>query len=140
MTVDKVKLKALAERLMVEHDGGTSDPIPAIQVTAPDVLAMLAEVEALSKDLESHKRMLLSSAVNIGAIGEALGAEMDDDPSELEGLAVELRKDADRFRFVIDCPIRTMVALSRKAHEDDFDLGSECDRLMSKIASKKTGD
>lgn len=99
-----------------------------------------ADSEALRKDLESHKRMLLSAAVSIGTIGEALGAEMDDDPSELEGLAAELRKDADRFRFVIDCPIRTMVALSRKSTEADFDLSAECDQIMSKIASKKTGD
>ncbi|MDQ3202670.1 MAG: hypothetical protein M3Q94_10990 [Pseudomonadota bacterium] len=42
------------------------------------------------------------------------------------------RKDAERYRFIIDCPIRTMVALSRKAHEDDFDLSAECDRLLAK--------
>lgn len=52
MTVDKVKLKALAERLMVEHDGGTSDPIPAIPVTAPDVLALLAEIDQLKASLQ----------------------------------------------------------------------------------------
>ena len=66
------------------------------------MLALLAEIDALSKDLESHKRMLLSAAVSIGTIGEALGAEMDDDPSELEGLAAELRKDAERYRLFRD--------------------------------------
>jgi hypothetical protein len=49
--------------------------------------------------------------------------------------AEALRKDAQRYRFVLDCPIRTMVALSRKAHEADFDLSAECDMLMSKEAS-----
>lgn len=43
-----------------------------------------------------------------------------------------LRKDAERYRFVVDCPIRTMVALGRKAHEADFDLSGECDRLMER--------
>lgn len=57
-----------------------------------------AENEALRKDLESHKRMLLSAACDLGAIGEALGAEMDDDGSELEGIATELRKDAERLQ------------------------------------------
>lgn len=47
--------------------------------------------------------------------------------AECEGL----RKDAERYRFVVDCPIRTMVALGRKAHEVDFDLSAECDRLMN---------
>lgn len=62
-------------------------------------------VLALIKDLESHKRMLLSAAVDIGSIGEALGAEMDDDPSELQGIAAELRKDAERYRWLrrTDC-------------------------------------
>lgn len=49
--------------------------------------------------------------------------------------AEALRKDAQRYRFVLDCPIRTMVALSRKAHEADFDLSAECDMLMSKESS-----
>lgn len=52
-----------------------------------------SEKEDLSKDLESHKRMLLSAACAIGAIGEALGADMDDDGSEIEGMAAELRKE-----------------------------------------------
>jgi len=64
-------------------------------VLASSYDTLLAERDALRKDLESHKRMLLSAAVSIGTIGEALGAEMDDDPSELEGLATELRKDAE---------------------------------------------
>lgn len=61
-----------------------------------------AECEAIRKDLDSHKRMLLAAAVGIGSIGEALGAEMDDDASEIEGLAVELRKDAERYRWLRD--------------------------------------
>jgi hypothetical protein len=55
--------------------------------------------------------------------------------SDIDALKAEcegLRKDAERYRFVIDCPIRTMVALGRKAHETDFDLSAECDRLMKR--------
>ncbi len=53
---------------------------------------------ALRKELESHKRMLLAAACDLGAIGEALGAEMDDDGSELEGMATQLRKDVERLQ------------------------------------------
>jgi hypothetical protein len=42
--------------------------------------------------------MLLAAACDLGAIGEALGAEMDDDGSELEGIATQLRKDAERLQ------------------------------------------
>ena len=57
---------------------------------------------ALMQDLASHKRMLLAAVCDLGAIGEALGAEMDDDGSELEGIAAELRKDAERYRWLRD--------------------------------------
>jgi hypothetical protein len=43
-----------------------------------------------------------------------------------------LRADARRFRFIVDCPIRVHVALSRLADgSDDFDLAAECDRFNS---------
>lgn len=60
------------------------------------------EVQRLQADLESHKRMLLAACVGFGAVGEALGADSEDDASEIEGLAVELRKDAERYRFMRD--------------------------------------
>lgn len=59
-----------------------------------------AAVLALIKDLESHKRMLLAAACDIGAIGKALGADMDDDGSAIEGLAQETRLDAERYRWL----------------------------------------
>ncbi|MDM9556037.1 hypothetical protein QU926_20705 [Pseudomonas asiatica] len=59
-----------------------------------------AERDQLSKELESHKRMLLASACDIGAIGKALGADMDDDGSAIEGLVQELSKDAERLDFL----------------------------------------
>lgn len=59
-----------------------------------------AENEALRKDLESHKRMLLAAACDIGAIGEALGADMDDDGDAIKGLAIELRQDKKRLDWL----------------------------------------
>lgn len=59
-----------------------------------------AEREQLSKELDSHKRMLLAAACDIGAIGEALGAGMDDDGSTIEGLAKDLVRDSERLDFL----------------------------------------
>lgn len=67
-----------------------------------------AAILALLKDLESHKRMLLAAACDIGAIGEALGADMDDDGSEIEGLDTELRKDAERYRVLRQADVDTI--------------------------------
>lgn len=64
------------------------------------MLFMRSEIESLKKELESHKRMLLAAACDLGAIGEALGADMDDDGSAIEGLAQELSKDAERLDFL----------------------------------------
>lgn len=116
MTVDITKLKALAEAAKNDcgdyvalNDYGMAVPpavilelIGRLEVSesmeglyTSTVTVERAELEQTKRGLESHKRMLLSAAVSIGTIGEALGAEMDDDPSELEGLAAELRKDAE---------------------------------------------
>lgn len=62
----------------------------------------------LVKELESHKRMLLAAACDIGAIGKALGADMDDDGITIEGLAQELSKDAERLDF--------LESLARSSH------------------------
>ena len=52
--------------------------------------------------------MLLAAACDIGAIGEALGDDMDDDGSEIEGLATELRKDAERYRVLRQADVDTI--------------------------------
>ena len=62
--------------------------------------------------------------------------EQSEANDQLLDQVLELSKDAERYRFIVDCPIRTMVALSRKATEADFDLSAECDQLMSKIAAR----
>ena len=63
-------------------------------------LSWAASFAPLAKELESHKRMLLAAACDIGAIGQALDADMDDDGSSIESLAQELRKDAERLDFL----------------------------------------
>lgn len=73
----------------------------SIRSQEQEILSLKSENQALRKDLESHKRMLLAAVCDVGAIGEALGADMDDDGSEIEGLAKELRKDAERYRFLM---------------------------------------
>ncbi|MBA1301384.1 hypothetical protein [Pseudomonas carnis] len=83
-------------RLKVEEFDKTVAGIPALARTE----RIRAENESLKKDLQSHKRMLLAAACDIGAIGQALGAEMDDDGSCIEGLAQEVRRDADRYGWV----------------------------------------
>lgn len=83
-----------------------------------DIDKLKAENEALRNDLESHKRMLLAAACDIGAIGEALGADMDDDGSAIEGLAQDLRQKAE---CVDDCAhlIRKLVHCRRQLATDE---------------------
>lgn len=64
---------------------------------------------------------------------ERVNAELK---AEVEGL----RKDAERYRVINGCPIRTMVALGRKAHDVDFDLSQECDRFIAKRAALGQGE
>lgn len=49
-----------------------------------------------------------------------------------------VQQDATRFRFIVDCPIREAVAISRKANDPSFDLASECDRLIAKTGFAST--
>lgn len=92
-------------------DGVSEARARHIAAANPDVvLAMVAEIDRLKAELECAR-------------GDMRQADriMDRD-----------RTDAERYRFIVDCPIRTMVALSRKATESDFDLSTECDQLIAK--------
>jgi phage shock protein A len=51
MTIEKEKLKALAERAVAGNPpGGDGNPFPALAVRAVDVLALLAEIERLESE------------------------------------------------------------------------------------------
>ncbi|WP_339506271.1 hypothetical protein [Pseudomonas sp. EA_15y_Pfl1_P102] len=54
-------------------------------------------VLTLIKDLESHKRMLLAAACDLGAIGEALKSDMDDDGDALLGMVIDLKAQNTRM-------------------------------------------
>ena len=56
-----------------------------------------ATVLALIKDLDSHKRMLLAAVSDLGAIGEALNSDMDDDGDALLGMVIDLKAQNTRM-------------------------------------------
>lgn len=94
-------------RLKVEDFDKTVAGIPALARAE----RIRAENESLKKELESHKRMLLAAACDVGAIGQALGAEMDDDGSSIEGLAQGVRRDADRYCWLRNRVLGNLVQL-----------------------------
>ncbi|MGO2201206.1 hypothetical protein [Pseudomonas helleri] len=59
--------------------------------------SLKTENEALRKDLESHKRMLLAAVCDLGAIGEALKSDMDADGDELLGTVIDLKAQNTRM-------------------------------------------
>ncbi|WP_148561564.1 hypothetical protein [Pseudomonas psychrophila] len=101
----------------------------------PQLMALIAENEALKGLYRMHQQTETREMRDLKAeiAGLKTGYEAFEQVNAgLKAEAEGLRKDAERYRFVIDCPIRTMVALGRKAHEEGFDLSVECDRLMGK--------
>jgi hypothetical protein len=81
MTVDKDKLKALAERAASKQLAGRDNPIMCIAVPAADVLALLAEIERL-------EAVALSEIVIAGERAkEVCGARM-----RLHTLSVEIER------------------------------------------------
>ena len=62
-----------------------------------------SENEALSKDAEGNKRMLLDACVSIGSIGEALGLDMDADADMMIGTARDLVDGLNRI--IKECPL-----------------------------------
>lgn len=83
MTIDKAKLRAFAERLVSEHQGGNGDPVPAIGVPAADVLALLAEIERIIPFEEAY-----ATACHVR--------------NRLIRENEALRKDAERYRWLRD--------------------------------------
>jgi len=54
-------------------------------------------VLGLIRDLESHKRILLAAACDLGAIGEVLKSDMDDDGDALLGMVIDLKAQNARM-------------------------------------------
>ena len=55
-------------------------------------------VLSLIADLERNQRMLLAACMAMGAIGNALNADMNDDGDALLGMVVDLKAERDRLR------------------------------------------
>nr|WP_306300943.1 hypothetical protein [Pseudomonas juntendi] len=70
---------------------------------AEAALELFAENEALRKDAERNKRMLLDACVSTGSIGEALGLDMDADADMMIGTARDLV--AGMNRIIQECPL-----------------------------------
>lgn len=73
------------------------DPHGPDVVMAEDYDKLKAENEALRKDAERSKRMLLEACVSIGSIGEALGLDMDADADMMIGTARDLVSGMNRI-------------------------------------------
>lgn len=106
MTIDKQKLQKLLWAEAASYRADCADwkrNTEALQEflgekTVEEVaLELLADTEALSKDLESHKRMLLAAVCDLGAIGEALKSDMDADGDELLGMVIDLKAQNTRM-------------------------------------------
>jgi hypothetical protein len=55
-------------------------------------------VLGLIADAERNQRMLLAACTDMGAIGEALGADMNSDGDELLGMVTDLIAERDKFK------------------------------------------
>lgn len=102
MTIDKEKLKALAERTVASNPpGGDGNPFPALAVRAVDVLALLAEIERLTPPAgqvsyqEQMEAWKSASSQDLRARGELM-IQLE----ELEAENESLRKDAERYRWL----------------------------------------
>ncbi len=79
------------------------DPHGPFVVMAEAYDQLKAENEALRKDAERNKRMLLDACVSIGSIGEALGLDMDADADMMIGTARDLIDGLNRI--IKECPL-----------------------------------
>lgn len=79
------------------------DPYGPDVVMADAYDQLKAENEALRKEAERNKRMLLDTCVSIGSIGEALGLDMDADADMMIGTARDLIDGLNRI--IKECPL-----------------------------------
>ncbi|WP_409259888.1 hypothetical protein [Pseudomonas sp. KCJK8806] len=79
------------------------DPHGPYVVMAEAYDQLKAENDALRKEAERNKRMLLDACVSIGSIGEALGLDMDADADMMIGTARDLIDGLNRI--IKECPL-----------------------------------
>ncbi|MBI6600603.1 MULTISPECIES: hypothetical protein [Pseudomonas] len=88
---DYTELKRLAEA--AKNDCGDYVALNDYGMAVPPSVVL-----ELIADLERNQRMLLSASMEMGAIGNALNAEMNADGDELLGIVVELKAERDSLR------------------------------------------
>lgn len=104
----------LVSRLSCNHDGYMAVLAEREQLKAENealresanfraIQSLRGDCEALRKDSERSKRMLLDACVQIGSIGEALGLDMDDDADMMIGTARDLIDGLNRI--IKECPL-----------------------------------
>ena len=88
---DYTELKRLAEA--AKNDCGDYVALNDYGMAVPPVVVL-----ELIAELERNQRMLLAACMKMGAIGNALNADMNADGDELLGMVVELKAEHDRLR------------------------------------------
>lgn len=86
---DYTELKRLAEA--AKNDCGDYVALNDYGMAVPPAVVL-----ELIADLERNQRMLLAACVDMGAIGNALNADMNSDGEELLSLIVDLKADLDK--------------------------------------------
>ena len=86
---DYTELKRLAEA--AKNDCGDYVALNDYGMAVPPAVVL-----ELIADLERNQRMLLAACVDMGAIGNALNADMNSDGEELLSLVVDLKADLDK--------------------------------------------
>lgn len=81
------ELKKLAEAECISSELGSFEN--------PQLCAAILELIA---ENERNQRMLLAACVDMGAIGEALGADMNSDGEELLSMVVDMKAQNERLR------------------------------------------
>lgn len=96
------------------------------------------DIEVLLKEVERGQRMLLAACMDLGAIGNALNADMNADGDELLGMVNELKADNDALRTKADCVddcahlIRKLVHCRRQLATD----GSLAEKALDYLKRK----
>lgn len=87
---DYSELKRLAEA--AKSDCGDYVALNDYGMAVPPTVTL-----ELIADIERHQRMLLAACMDMGAIGNALNADMNSDGDELLGMVVDLKAQNSRM-------------------------------------------
>ena len=86
-----------------------------------------AAILTLISDLERNQRMLLAACIGMGAIGEALGADMDCDGEELLSMVVDMQGELEE----VQAELAKEKAISKGWYENWNGVIAERDQLKA---------